>query len=208
MTTEGPRPIGNYRRQESEPERLDRNWGELVQELRVIGTCVQILFAFLLGISFQARFSQTSPIQRDIYLVTLLLTGLSVVLLIAPVSMHRILFRIGVKDELVSLTNALALAGLAVLSMAMIGAIVLISDWIAGGIAAALCGSGAAVVFGTGWFAFPLWLRRRDTTESTSSPPGVPGVHSHPSGLASTTGPHDAEATQNSRRLPTGTSDS
>lgn len=169
MTNERGWPIGDYRRQESEAERLDRNWGELVQELRVIGTGVQILFAFLLSIAFQSRFAQTSSIERDTYLVTLLLTGLSVFFLIAPVSIHRILFRVGVKDELVTLTNALALAGLAVLSLAMTGALVLISDWIAGGIAAAVCGGGAAVIFGAGWFAFPLWLRHRDTTSTRVS---------------------------------------
>lgn len=173
VTSERRRPIGDYSRQESEAEKLDRNWGELVQELRVIGTGVQILFAFLLGIAFQARFAQTSSIERDIYLVTLLLTGLSVLLLIAPVSIHRILFRVGVKDELVTLTNALALAGLAVLSIAMTGALVFISDWVAGETASAVCGGGAGVAFGVGWFAFPLWLRRRDTSSAGVSRVGV-----------------------------------
>jgi Family of unknown function (DUF6328) len=154
-------PFGDYSREESAAHKLDRNWVELVQELRVIGTGVQILFAFLLSIAFQARFAQTSQPQRDMYLATLLLSGLAAALLIAPVAMHRILFRIGVKDELVTLTNRLALFGLAILSIAMIGALVLVSDWVAGGMAATACGFAATFVFGAGWFAFPFWLRRR-----------------------------------------------
>jgi MFS family permease len=156
----------DYGRSEDRAHQLDRNWAELVQELRVIGTGVQILFAFLLTIAFQARFSQTSPGQRDLYLVTLLLSGLAAALLIAPVAMHRFLFRIGVKDRLVSATNRLSVAGLAVLSLSMVGAIVLITDWVGGTLAAALFGVGAAVVFGGAWFALPLWMRSADLSES------------------------------------------
>jgi hypothetical protein len=140
---------------------LDRNWAELVQELRVIGTGVQILFAFLLSIAFQARFAQTSGFQRDVYLFTLFFSALAAVLLIAPVAMHRFLFHIRVKDELVSATNGLAVFGLAVLSISMIGALVLTADWVSGGLAAALCGAGSTVVFGAGWFVLPMWMRRR-----------------------------------------------
>jgi hypothetical protein len=114
-----------YDRDESRAHQLDRNWAELLQELRVIGTGVQILFAFLLGIAFQARFSEASSLQRDLYLVILTLSGLAAALLIAPVAMHRLLFRIGVKDELVTLSNRLAVGGLAVLSVSMVGAVVL-----------------------------------------------------------------------------------
>jgi hypothetical protein len=153
--------VSDYRRDEDEAHRLDRNWSELVQELRVIGTGVQILFAFLLGIAFQARFNQTSAFQRDLYLVTLVFSGLAVALLITPVALHRFLFRFGAKDEVVALTNALAVAGLAVLSVAMIGAIVLVSDWVGGAVAATICGIGATVVLAAGWFGLPLWLRRR-----------------------------------------------
>lgn len=133
----------------------------MVQELRVIGTGVQILFAFLLSVAFQARFGQTSPFQRDLFITTVALAGLSTALLIAPVAMHRFLFRIRVKDELVALTNALAVAGLAILSLCMIGAMVLISDWVSGGLAAVITAVGATLVFGSVWFAIPLWLRHR-----------------------------------------------
>jgi hypothetical protein len=127
----------------------------------VLGTGIQILFAFLFSIAFQARFAQTSAFQRDVYIATLALSALSAALLIAPVAMHRFLFRIRVKDELVVFTNVLAVLGLAILSLCMIGALVLTSDWVAGPLAAWLCGGGATVVLGTIWFLVPLSLRRR-----------------------------------------------
>jgi hypothetical protein len=154
---------GDYRREESRAHQLDRNWAELLQELRVIGTGVQILFAFLLSIAFQARFSATTTIQRGIYLATLLLSGLATALMIAPVAMHRFTFRDRVKDEVVAVTNACAIAGLAVLSFAMTGAVLLICDWVAGPLAGTLCATGAALVFGIAWLGFPLWMRARAT---------------------------------------------
>ena len=166
MTTNQETAPPDYDRSEGRAHQLDRNWAEMVQELRVIGTGVQILFAFLLTIAFQARFSDTSAGQRDLYLVTLLLSGLAAALLIAPVALHRFLFRMGVKDRLVSVTNRLSVAGLAVLSLSMVGAIVLITDWVGGTLAATLFGVGAVVVFGAAWFALPLWMRSVDLSES------------------------------------------
>jgi hypothetical protein len=167
---------GDYDRQESEAHQLDRNWAELVQELRVIGTGVQILFAFLLSIPFQARFVRTTAFQRDDYLATLMLSGTAAAIFIAPVAVHRILFRFRVKDEVVNVTNVLALCGLASLSLAMIGAILLVSDWVAGKLGAGICSGGAALVLLGGWFAFPVWLRRRVEAESrtTQSGPASP----------------------------------
>lgn len=152
---------GDYGRQESEAHQLDRNWAELVQELRVIGTGVQILFAFLLSIPFQARFARTTAFQRDDYLATLMLSGTAAAIFIAPVAVHRLLFRFRVKDEVVNVTNVLALCGLASLSLAMIGSILLVSDWVVGRLGAGICSGGAAVVLLGAWFAFPMWLRRQ-----------------------------------------------
>ena len=159
---EGFQPgAGDYVRQESEAHQLDRNWAELVQELRVIGTGVQILFAFLLSIPFQARFVRTTALQRDDYLATLMLSGAAAAIFIAPVAVHRLLFRFRVKDEVVNVTNVLSLCGLASLSLAMIGAILLVSDWVAGSLGAGICSAGAALLLLGGWFAFPMWLRRQ-----------------------------------------------
>jgi hypothetical protein len=151
----------DYSRHEAKAQQLDRNWAELVQELRVIGTGVQILFAFLLSIAFQARFSQTTGFQRDIYLVTLMLSGLAAAIFIGPVAVHRFLFRFRVKDEVVDITNFLALVGLTVLSIAMVASILLVSDWVAGATGAIVCTTMAVVMFATVWFLLPMWLRRR-----------------------------------------------
>jgi hypothetical protein len=163
MTDHGEveRSSGDYPRQESEAHQLDRNWAELIQELRVIGTGVQILFAFLLSIAFQARFADTTGFQRDVYLTTLMLSGAAAAIFIAPVAVHRVLFRLRVKDEVVKVTNVLALGGLASLSLALVGSILLVSDWVAGGLGAWICTGIAVFLLLTGWFALPMWLRRQ-----------------------------------------------
>jgi len=92
---------GGYRREEDEAERLDRNTNELLQELRVAETGVQVLFAFLLTLVFQARFDTTTLVERRVYFGTLLLSAAAVCLLIAPVSIHRLLFRQHRKPQIV-----------------------------------------------------------------------------------------------------------
>ena len=98
------RPSG---RDETEAERLDRNLGELLQELRVALPGVQVLFAFLLAVPFQQNFTKITDFQETVYFVTLLLTALSAVLLIAPSAYHRMTFRMQQKDDLVFLANRL-----------------------------------------------------------------------------------------------------
>src|ERR1700754_2235831 len=80
-------------RDETEAQRLDRNWSSLLQELRVAQTGVQLLTGFLLILPFQQRFSQLDGTMRTVYLVTVGCSIGATVLLIAPVSMHRLLFR-------------------------------------------------------------------------------------------------------------------
>src|SRR5437764_8860996 len=113
-------------RDETEAERADRNFSELLQELRVAQTGVQILFAFLLTLPFTQRFEKVGAGDRSVYLGTLLATALATACLIAPVSQHRILFRHRRKPELVVAANQLAQAGLAFLLIAVIGAVYLI----------------------------------------------------------------------------------
>src|SRR5271156_7011703 len=81
------------RRGETETQRLDRNWNSLLQELRVVQTGVQLLTGFLLTLPFQQRFDVLSPSMRDVYLTTVCLAVSATVLLITPVSIHRMLFR-------------------------------------------------------------------------------------------------------------------
>ena len=115
-------------RDEQENERLDRELMELVAELRVALTGVQILFAFLLTVPFTQRFSQVTEFQRHLFFVTLLSAAVSVVLLIAPTARHRLLFRQHDKERIVVVANRYAIAGLATLAAAMTGAVMLITD--------------------------------------------------------------------------------
>jgi len=134
------------RRDEDPLQRWDRNFSELLQELRVAQTGVQILFAFLLTIPFSSRFmEETTSFQRGVYVFTVVTTALSMALLIAPVSYHRQVFQQGRKPELVMTASIMAKAGLAVMLLAVMGAVYLALEvvtgfgwagWIVGGLAA------------------------------------------------------------------------
>jgi uncharacterized protein DUF6328 len=141
---------------ESEDERLDRNMNELLQELRVSQTGVQILFAFLLALPFAQRFKEVTAFQRDVYFATLLLAGLASVFFIAPVSFHRLLFRRREKAYLITSSNWMAIAGLACLAVAITGVILLITDFLFSGVAAAICTGFFAALFAFLWYALPL----------------------------------------------------
>src|SRR4051812_35091858 len=104
-------------RNETRDQRLDRNWNELLQELRVTQTGVQILAGFLLTLPFQARFAGLPSFERWVYLATVLVTCFATILLIAPVAVHRALFRRHEKDRLVDAADRLARAGLGALGL-------------------------------------------------------------------------------------------
>jgi hypothetical protein len=150
------------RSRETTAERLDRNYNELLQELRVAQTGVQILFAFLLTLAFSQRFTETSAFQRGTYVVTLLFTAGAAALLITPVAFHRIVFRQRQKDELVDSSNRLALGGLAMLLIAIVGAVLLILDVVLGGADALALTAVVAVWFVGFWVVLPLTRRQPD----------------------------------------------
>jgi hypothetical protein len=162
----GERPSG---REETEGERLDRNLGELLQELRVALPGVQVLFAFLLAVPFQQGFAKITDFQKDVYFATLLLTALSAALLISPSAYHRLTFRMQQKDHLVFLANRFTIAGLACLALAMTGAIVLITDVLFGTAATIVTGAAAVSVFVLFWYALPL--KRRLSSAEEPDPP-------------------------------------
>ncbi len=148
-------------RNETGTERLDRNWADLLQELRVAQTGVQLLTGLLLTIPFQARFADLVPYQRAVYLTT---TGLSVLatgLLIAPVILHRVLFRRHARLELVSAGQRFAITGLATLGFAIIGVVHLIFDVVVGLIAGILAAVVALLVLAALWVVLPVVIRRR-----------------------------------------------
>ena len=146
---------------ESEKERLDRELMELVQELRVALTGVQILFAFLLTVPFTQRFTSLTATQEKVYYATLLCTTASTVLLIAPSAHHRINFRQQDKGRLVFLSNTLAIVGLGFLALAMTGVVLLVTDFLFATPVTVVCTTLAALMFALFWYALPLRRRVR-----------------------------------------------
>ena len=115
-------------RNETQLERCDRNLVELMQEVRVVQTGVQVLFAFLLTAPLAPRFPELSQFQKLTYFATLLAAGAAALLLIAPTAYHRILFRLGDKEHLVNVANRFTLAGLTCVALSMVGALLLVTD--------------------------------------------------------------------------------
>lgn len=149
-------------RDETAAERLDRNYGELLQELRVALVGVQILFASLLTVVFADRFTTISSLPRGTYVVTLLAAACATALLIGPVAFHRILFRHNQKDDLVRVSHRLALGGLACLMVAAVGVVLLILAEVLGPGPAPWYSVGVAAVFVGIWIVVPLVSRTRD----------------------------------------------
>jgi hypothetical protein len=148
-------------RGETETERLDRNLAELLQELRVAQTGVQILFAFLLTLPFMQRFEDVTRFERGLYFGSLLSATLASLLLIAPVAYHRLVFRRHDKRRLVDTTHAMALAGLTFLALAVCGIVVLITHFLFGESAAIAVGAASAVVVLVLWYLLPLMRRQQ-----------------------------------------------
>jgi hypothetical protein len=161
-------------REETEEERLDRNLGELLQELRVALPGVQVLFAFLLAVPFQRNFSETSGFDKKVYFATLILTTLSAALLIAPSAYHRLTFRYQQKGRLVFIANRLAIAGLATLALAMTCAVMLITNVLFGTVATTVITTVLVLaMFAVLWAVLPLKrrLRYRDEGLPLLDPP-------------------------------------
>jgi uncharacterized protein DUF6328 len=156
-----------YTRNETEAQRLDRNYSEQLQELRVAQAGVQILFAFLLTIAFQQRFSSISNFLKVVYIITLTCASLSAALFIAPVAVHRVMFGRHLKDELVEFTGRLAVAGLVFLALTVLGALLLIVDFVVGPITAGIIAGIMALVFGYLWYVLPVkWRNRTEKKEN------------------------------------------
>jgi hypothetical protein len=143
------------------PERIDRNWAELLQELRVTQTGVQILTGFLLTIPFSARFESLDEMQRTVYLCVLSGSMLATALLVAPVVYHRVLFRQRQRVWLVAAGNRSAKAGMVALAATVSGVTWLVFDIVVGRIAGLLSLGVASVAFVVLWWLVPLVLRRR-----------------------------------------------
>jgi hypothetical protein len=147
-------------RGQTREEVLDRNLAELLQEMRVAITGVQILFAFLLTLAFTSRFEEQGAFATTVYTITLLSTATATLVLIAPVSFHRTLFRQGRKAELVAFADLALLIGLGLLFLGIASAVLLVLDVVLGRWPAVV-GCGFVVLVGVvAWYVVPLRVRR------------------------------------------------
>jgi mannose/fructose/N-acetylgalactosamine-specific phosphotransferase system component IIC len=149
----------NKARSETETQRLDRNWDNLLQELRVSQTGVQLLTGFLLTLPFQQRFDQLDDLMRAVYVATVGCSLTSTMLLVAPVAMHRVLFRQRRIKTLVSAAHRLAMAGLALLGLALVGVAVVVVGMVYGRTAGFVAGGVALAGFVALWILLPVILR-------------------------------------------------
>ncbi|MGW0120591.1 DUF6328 family protein [Streptomyces sp. NPDC003327] len=164
-TTErsGPRPPDANPadgRDETPDERADRRWNELLQELRVAQTGVQILFGFLVAVVFQPRFADLSNVDRTIYVVTVFLGAATTGALIGPVSLHRLVAGRRLKPQTVTWAGRLTLVGLALLYMTMASTFLLIMRMAVDDTLALWLVAAMAVWFALCWFVLPMIARR------------------------------------------------
>jgi hypothetical protein len=148
-------------RDETEAERADRNLAELLQELRVAGLGVQVLFGFLLSLPFTHGFPNLSHGQRQLYIATLVLAAVSTALLLGPVAYHRLVFRQRQKERLVRAANVMALFGLMAVGLAISAAVLLVTGYVDHGLPSALITVFVVAMFGGLWFALPLARREK-----------------------------------------------
>jgi MFS family permease len=145
---------------ETEKERLNRNFDQLLQELRIVIPGVQVLFAFLLAVPFSTRFNRVDQFERVVFFVALLLAALAAILLLAPSIQHRILFRHDQKRYLVASGTILSIAGLTALAFSSTLALVLVAHFLYGIWAASVAGGLAFVTYAVIWYAIPIQRRR------------------------------------------------
>jgi len=156
---------------ETGAERDDRNLMELLQELRVAGLGIQVIFGFLLSIPFSNHFSALGPGQRALFMVTLVLAAVATALLIGPVAYHRLVFRQHLKGSLIRAASVMAVLGLATVALTVCAAVLLVASYVARGLPAVLIAIFMVGLFAGLWFIFPLTRR----LGSSAEPPGPPG---------------------------------
>ncbi|GAA4399680.1 hypothetical protein GCM10023168_07400 [Fodinibacter luteus] len=151
---------------------LTRNWDELLQEIRVTQTGVQILTGFLLTVPFSSRFDELTTFQRAVYLAVLAGSVLTTGLVVAPVAFHRMLFRQRRRELLVESANRFAMAGLATLAGTLAGVVLLVVDIVVGRTQGWVAGGVALLVLTGLWGVLPLVADRLD--DAPRNPPPSP----------------------------------
>ena len=158
---EGDRRWNEAARHETSMQRLDRNWSSLLQELRVVQTGVQLLTGLLLTLPFHDGFENLRAELRIVYLATVSCSIAATVLLIAPIGIHRAMFRRHRLDIVVSTAHRLAYAGILFLALTLAGVMVLIFGAVGDLRAGIVAGSVTALAIAIFWLGLPLWLRMR-----------------------------------------------
>jgi O-antigen/teichoic acid export membrane protein len=151
-------------RNETEEERADRMWGELIQEVRVAQTGVQILFGFLLTVVFQPKYARLGDTDQIIYIVTVVLGSCTTGALIGPVSLHRLVSGRRVKPQAVRLASRMTFVGLALLLATMTSALLLVLRVAMRDSAMAWLVAAVVAWYVLCWYGLPLWARRRHTS--------------------------------------------
>jgi tellurite resistance protein TehA-like permease len=152
---------GSTGRNETREEQLDRNWAELLQELRVLQTGVQILAGFLLTLPFQQRFKELDEFQVGLYLANVVIATLTTAFILLPVSVHRRLFRQRLKETLVSSADTITKIALGGVGMLSVGTASLVFDVTAGRSAGLTAGGILLAVLLILLIYIPLRLNRR-----------------------------------------------
>lgn len=161
LPVEDPQQVRvGYQRHESRAERLDRNWNELLQEIRVLQTGSQILAAFLIVLPFQSRFDQLDTVQTGWYLGLVMLSLVIVGLLLTPVAAHRHLFRKRVKDDMVVAANQILRLVLTLIGVLLTGVAAFIADFVIGRPAALIAGIAVGVLMMTLLMGVPRLIGR------------------------------------------------
>ncbi len=153
-------------RNETAAERYDRNWIELMQELRVAQTGVQVLAGFLLTLPFSSRFGGIDAYHRNVYLVAFGLAVITVGLMTAPVSLHRFLFARGQKDTLVRVGAFFAKAGMATMGLTLAAVVVLIFGVVVNDTAGSVAGAVTLVFYLLVWVVLPMAIVNRQSQTS------------------------------------------
>jgi predicted membrane channel-forming protein YqfA (hemolysin III family) len=148
--------------QESRSEKLDRELIELLNELRVALPGVQILFAFLLTVPFAGRFERVTDFQKDTYLFAFLFAMAGSAFLMAPTAYHRIQWRQHDKEQMLRISNALAIAGTVCLALGMTASVLFVTDFLFARVVAVAAAALSALLFALFWFALPLGRRAQD----------------------------------------------
>jgi hypothetical protein len=156
-------------RDETDLERCDRNLTELLQEVRVVQTGIQILFGFLLTVAFQPKFKTLTGFQRADYFGTLIAAAITLIMLTAPTSWHRILFRRGDKRHLVNIANRFTVIGMATMGFTVIGAVMLLSDIAFPTPVTVIITTITVLACSIAWYIMPL-ARRRSLETPTAAP--------------------------------------